>query len=243
MRIIAIVAVVAIVTITVNIDTVVSTASSVNMAEIEEANRSQRNLFIIYTVFLVLTVIFSVLVWRSSNKYQDTVRQHADARIAEANRKSKEVEQQNLILRSEVAKLQIEAANAQRALLEVQERIAPRHLSEDQKNKLRSILKGQPKGEITIECVGAIGEAFDFAKEIYDVLVSIGWKVQGVESMIVPGEVASGILIAVRSHDSPSAPKAKTLRAALKRIGLETKEELRNHLSENEIELLVGAKK
>ncbi|MFZ3137100.1 MAG: hypothetical protein WA126_06895 [Thermodesulfovibrionales bacterium] len=129
--------------------------SGPEVSAIVEAAKLHKYLFIGYILFLFITVIFTVLVWIASDRYQNPVKRDADSKIADANAiaetakndaakadekaedartKQKEIEQQNLTLRGEVAKLQKEAADSQRAFLALQEEIKPRELTTTQKN-------------------------------------------------------------------------------------------------------------
>ncbi|MGD0625724.1 MAG: hypothetical protein ABSB32_13530 [Thermodesulfobacteriota bacterium] len=78
-------AVALIATLTISTIIAVSMESRPNMSEIGEAAKAHRNLFYVYILLVAATVIFSVLVWDSSNKYQDAVKRDADAKIASAN--------------------------------------------------------------------------------------------------------------------------------------------------------------
>jgi hypothetical protein len=247
------------------------------ISEIGKVARSFTYLFVVYILFLWATVILTLLVWSSGNKFQAAIKRDADGKIEaakavseiaraeaakaneqtaslvaqteEARLKQREIEQQNLVLRAdlnkateEAARLQIRAAEAEKALLDFIERLAPRHLSDKQGIHLATILTGQTKGNITVSCVGSDREAFAFAQEIYALLKDVGWEVQGINTVAMTIGQPSGLSIAVKSNNSPSARLAGLLQRAFEQIGFKMAGQLESRLSEYEVELLVGSK-
>jgi hypothetical protein len=77
------------------------------------------------------------------------------------------------------------AAKAEKELLELKERIKPRHLSNEQKAALIELLKHNPSGDVSISCLNGDKEACDFASEITSALTAGGWKVDGPHDMVV----------------------------------------------------------
>lgn len=76
--------------------------------EIGQAAKTHRYLFIFYILALVATVILSIFVWTSANKYHDIVKHNADIKISNAN----------VLL--EKAKAEVAKANERIADLEIQ---------------------------------------------------------------------------------------------------------------------------
>ncbi len=102
-----------------------------SLSPIDTAARAQTVWFVVETVLLLATVVVSVLVWRSTNRYQDLVRREADARIAEAtlgaaqaNERAKALEASNLILRKDVNEASAKVASAQRDAADAQKAAA-----------------------------------------------------------------------------------------------------------------------
>jgi len=111
-----------------------------------------------------------------------------EAKAAEANKLAQEshtkgidLEQQNIVLSTSLAKVQMEAANAQRSLLEVRDRIKARHFTEEQEATLLSLLKGAPTGSIRVHYAEQDGEARAFADQIVGVMKKARWYVEGHE--------------------------------------------------------------
>ena len=172
------------------------------------------------------------------------------AQAEEARVKQKELEQENLKLRAdlnkstgEVAKLQIEAADAQRALLELQERIRPRHLTREQKIQLTELLSKKPRGEISISCVVSNREALDFAKEIFSILKELKWKVVGkINAIQIFGSQPVGLKLTIKTQRAPSLISLENLRHAFDQIGFKITTGLDNNLSEFTVGVFVGEK-
>lgn len=111
--------------------TALSTAVESNPIGIAAAASTHKYLFIAYIAALAVTVILSVLVWTSSNKYQDAVKQDAEARIEEANRGASEANAEAAranegLARSneEIARLTVKAEQARKDLAEANKQIA-----------------------------------------------------------------------------------------------------------------------
>src|SRR5262249_20864316 len=103
----------------------------------------------------------------------------AQAAASQANQRTQELEQQNLKLTGEVPILQKDAsealrkqAEAERALLELQERLRPRSLTSEQGARFVEALKASPKGKVDITCVANNEEAISFMKEIAALLTA-----------------------------------------------------------------------
>ncbi len=112
----------------------------------------------------------------------------ANERAADANKLAQEarakqidLEQQNIVLNTSLAKMQMEAANAQRTLLEVRDRIKARHLTEEQKAKFMSLLKDAPIARVRVSYAEQDGEARAFADQIVTALEQLHWTVSGHE--------------------------------------------------------------
>jgi hypothetical protein len=140
-------------------------STEVMQTAVEVAARRNNRVFFAYLAFLIVTALssafFAWLTWDSGNKAQSAIQSDANARIeaakaiaAQANERSKTLEQGNLNLRSDlnsqtgqVAALQRDAANAkaeqqrvQTSLAEQQERTA---VAEKSLIELREKMKGR----------------------------------------------------------------------------------------------------
>jgi hypothetical protein len=118
-------------TLTMRMMNAMSTIQTLGPSPIEAAAKAQLRLFVLYVVFLAATMILTVLVWKATNRYQDLVRRDADARIAEASRdaaqaneRTKALENANLILRKDLDEAARKVASAQRDAAEAQKAAA-----------------------------------------------------------------------------------------------------------------------
>src|SRR5258708_164949 len=68
-------------------------------------------------------------------------------------------------------------ARAQKDLLELQERVKPRHLTAEQAKELIQSLKGQPKGQLEIRTLVGNPESHNFGLELKEVFKASGWTV------------------------------------------------------------------
>lgn len=224
----------------INAMTTIQSSLSANQSSpssIELADRAQKRLFVVSVIFGVLAALVAALlawlVWRASNKYQDTVKADADARIAEAqvkaadalkdagtaNETAQRLEGDNLTLRGQVATLETQAADAkkdvaglqkaaadakaaqqrvetnlakqqeraaiaERALLELQERIKPRRLTAEQATSFVMTLKTLPNGIIDFGyTAGGADEGFSFARQVQPLFKEAGWTVRNEASI------------------------------------------------------------
>lgn len=247
-----------IITVTINIVIAMSTTSKPDNLAIEEAAKSHTNLFIIYILSLVVTVIFSVLVWKSSNKYQDAVQHNADAQIAtakataevaivdatKAKEKIKELEQLNLTLEGDVAKLQIKAADAQRALLELQERLKPRRLTAEQAEYLVATIKDKSPGDIWLSCKSSDEEACNLGQQLFKILKSANWRIfnNRLQDVTIYTENVSstvGIVITINKNLKSVPSGIELFNKTMLQIGFVSRIE---RSSKESVEILIGAK-
>ena len=112
-----------------------------------------------------------------------------------------------------IATLRVRAANAEQSLLELQERIADRHLSQDQKDRLYKNLSVSPKGVVFVSAPSNDGEASIFAKEIEGVLRQAGWSNEPAGGVVWEGTEPIGVLLVVKSRDD-MLPQINRLRQA-----------------------------
>lgn len=115
----------------------------------------------------------------------------ATERAAEAVAKGNGVEQQNIVLRTDLAKVQTEAANAQRMLLGVQaetksmkqdvgaiqSHMKPRTLTQDQRDSIVRLLHTFPRLEAEVMYSPQTSEASAFCQQLRDVVAMAGWGV------------------------------------------------------------------
>src|SRR5258708_16657597 len=110
---------------------------------IEAAESRSTLIFGVYVVVLLIAAGLTVLVWTSGNTVQEAIGKDADARIVEATAATTR-------LQVELSAQQEKTAKAERALLEIQERLEPRTLSPGQRSQLRAALFAGPKGSFRV---------------------------------------------------------------------------------------------
>ncbi len=244
---------------------------------IDAAKTRHGRLFTAYIFVLVLTALFTWLVWDSGNKERGAIQADANARIEEAkkvaataNERARKLENDNLKLRTdlntesgkvaglqtdaadakaaqqrveiELAKQQERAATAERALLELQERVKPRHLSAEQRKKLIEVLTPAAKGPIKVSHLLLDEEGRSFATQIDEALIAAGWSSDGVgKDMIFGGATPVGVALNFHSAKSPP-PHTAVLFDALSGAGLSPTLAENPHIPEGTVEILVGIK-
>lgn len=163
---------------------------------------------VLLIVSALLIAYFTWLTWDSGNKVQDAIQGDATARIAEAtstalqaDARSKQLEKDNLTLQGQVASLQTDAsdakaaqqrveidlakqqeraANAEKSLLDLKERVAWRTISSDDISRIGSVLSIHRNIRIAVGTVADNEEAVSFSEDIANILKAAHWQFLGV---------------------------------------------------------------
>jgi hypothetical protein len=185
-----------------------------------------------------------------------TERAEADKQIAIAKAdaaRAKEgianAEAQSAKASGEVAGLQVVVANAEqkraeaeRALLELQQRIKPRRFTAEERTRLIAALKAStPKGLIEIDCVLGDGEGIAFASQIDEILKAADWPTTGVnQSVFGPSNpVGAGLLV----HSLKDlVPHAVALQKAFFAAGIPLQAAENDKRPKGTVQILVGNK-
>ena len=233
------------------------------LAAVGIAAATARNVkvFNLYIVVLIVTAFvvayFTWLVWDAGNKVQDAVQSDADARILEARNKAatletdlntekiKLLELQKDVANAQAAQQRVEidlakqreiAANAERSLLELRERIKPRKLTDEQSAEFVTALKTFPETALKLGYTAGGGdEAFNLLKQLMSLFKEARWKIPIETSQIVNHlevqVIGVGLLMPGPEGFDPSKPSqpefirltpAETaLQAAFKKAGIE----------------------
>jgi hypothetical protein len=144
----------------------------------------------------------------------------------------------------DLAKQQERAANAEKELVALQQRIKPRHVTDEQARLLVELFKANPFGEISIACINGNKESCDLAAQLAASLTAGGWKVSGPSDVVLFGASGGppvGIFIKIRNKDKVPT-RANVLAGALERIGLAVHGELNPGMPEDAVELFIGVK-
>jgi hypothetical protein len=174
-------------------------------------------------------------------------KQLADVQDRIASIKEADASEHAKKLETDLAKQQERAANAEKTLLELQERVKIRHLSFEQRNKLVKVLKEaadekQPKGPIRINRLMLDETAQAFATELRDAFSAGGWSSDDVGRDVIPsGPVPIGVVIIF--HSSKSIPAhAGVIQHALKAAELKPTLAENPNIPEGLVEILIGIK-
>lgn len=187
-------------------------------------------IFIIYIIYLVVGIVFTVLLFKSSNKVQDAIKKESEAKIAIANvnaelarkdaaianEKATEAKTIQQRVEIELAQQRERAAKAESSLLRLHEQLTQRTFSDIDKKHLITILKNcVEKARIPVICDGS-SETLTFARQIQDILKKAGWDTDESPSIATPSW--EGIVLTV---DDPVNPpiSAKLLASELAKLG------------------------
>lgn len=150
-----------------------------------------------------------------------TDRAEADKQIAIAKADAAQASVQVANLQITVANAEKERAIAQLALLELQERIKGRRLTEEQGKRLIEILKKIPKdGDINIECFSSVPDSCAFAGDFRAVFEAAGLRGKILKADFAFRLPPKGLLLVVKSLEE-APPFFVPLGDALKSIGLQ----------------------
>lgn len=175
----------------------------------------------------------------------------AEARVAEANERSAKAgegtakalaeaasaKENTSRLDVEAASLREQAARAEKELIEVQERIKSRRVTNEQRTRLLQALKSSPKGSIVVDTVMGDGEALMFAGQIRDILRESGWGDVHLTRTMYTGNPI-GLSILYGGKPSIAIPLAD----AFDSVGIKTKLSSVPQAPEGAVKILVGMK-
>lgn len=179
----------------------------------------------------------------------------AEGRLAEANRKAEEARRETAQaskdaalaneragkVELETAKQRERAAKAENDLLVLQQRIAPRRLSQSQEFLLIEALKrSQVKGPVKIVAVLGDGEGLAFAAQLHNIIKAGDWPSNGVDQAAYDtNPIGMGILV----RSAKNAPAhAGALQAAFGAAGISIIGSENPRIPAEAVELLVGNK-
>ncbi len=146
------------------------------------------------------------------------------------------------ILQKETAEARQRQAEAERSLLELQERVKPRHLTAEQREKFVSILKQFPKVPVAVYC--ADSEACSFAKQLISALKAAGWNdMQGGDgnNLYAFSPPIIGVVVFRRERD-PIPASYMALHDALIAAGIEHRFVYNETIPAGLIEVRIGGK-
>ena len=159
---------------------------------------------------------------RDKDETARRIEREAAQKIADTYKEAKRIEtdanKQIEETKLDVAKQQERVAKAKKELLEIQERMKPRHLTLEQRTELLRLLRAGPAGPVAVWFTSSNPEARDFALELRAVLIEAGWaawpfdiNIPPSEELIIQVHIAQKIPSAIPAH-------AHTLRTALSQV-------------------------
>jgi hypothetical protein len=125
-------------------------------------------------------------------------------------------------------------------LLELQEKIKPRRLTEEQRTRLLELFRANPKGAIGITAVTGDAESIAFGRELAEVLAEAGWQVN-FNDVLTFGGTPVGVFIVLRSKENVPV-RAIILQKALEQVGISAPAELNPNAPEDSVGLVIGNK-
>lgn len=142
--------------------------------------------------------------------------------------------------KTQMSKQQERAANAERSLLELQERVKSRHLSPQQKEKIRAYLAKSPPETVDVWIFIGAEDGVRFGYDFVTTIESAGWKVGNQQLMPIGGETQG---VALLNKGPTGEPKsAQTLRKALIESGIVVGGFMLPTLREGQVVLLISGK-
>jgi hypothetical protein len=158
---------------------------------VERATTQQNRLFFIYFVLLLVVALFTWLVWKAGNRVQQALSDDATARIEEAKSAQKRLE-------IELSQQRQKTADAERALLELRQRMADRTIRPEQRAKMLAVLKTHPAGKVAVQSLLSEGrEALQYADAIASVFREASWTVTAPTGLGSFGHPIAGVFLVV----------------------------------------------
>lgn len=238
---------------------VTTNQSGMTLQELETAaswaNVSVVALTVLAAVAAVFALYFSMRAGALKDEALERFKADSAASIASANARVAEAEKGTADAIASAAKinerangLELEsskqherAAKAELELLELQQRLAPRRLSEAQALTLIRALKGVVvKVPTPISCVLGDGEGLEFASQIDVVLKAAGWPTALNQGAFSP-QNPIGFFVRIRSAAAPPTA-VLALQKAFGAIGIELPTANKADLPDGAFEIVVGNK-
>ena len=222
-------------------------------------------------VLTVLAAVAGLVGWHFSSRYRDardaaldrlklqsavTIAESA-ARAAEATRRASKAEEdmtrsvaeatvaneRTRVLEQEAGKLRERAAKSEKQLVELQEKIKSRQISEEQRTRLITLLSAaSPKGLVGLGCVLGDAEGGTLAEQINQILEAAGWPTTGISRASYDGENhPAGIFVLVKSASTAPA-HAAVLQRVFSEAGIQLPAYTKSNLGTDDVHIVIGTK-
>ncbi|MGE0644779.1 MAG: hypothetical protein AB7P24_14005 [Nitrospira sp.] len=162
----------------------------------------------------------------------------AEVQSEEAKKETALVRKSTAKALADMAAANARAAQAERELTKVKERIASKTISDEQRTRLRQALKPIQKRPVKIIAVLGDEEAGKFAKEISDILKGAGW----IDIHMSRGVFSGGIDgVEIRIRDREKVPvSALQMARAFDSVGFDPSLVLDPSVAEGAMEIIIG---
>ncbi|MCA1638604.1 MAG: hypothetical protein LC768_09770 [Acidobacteria bacterium] len=180
--------------------------------------------------FTFVALIATTWVTIKANKEKEVKNKEQQERIEKLKNDTAKLEK-------EITEAKTKQIEAEKALLELQNRISPRSLTQEQQTKLLAALKTLPKDSIDIHFISGNEESIQYAEQFIRVFKDAGWQVQ--PKAAITSFSVLGLHIIGSGSDSP----VMSLTQAFKDCGIQINgnESFPPDLP-NSVSLTVGAK-
>jgi hypothetical protein len=167
----------------------------------------------------------------------------AEEAAAKANERAFQNEKDAAALRAEAARLNELAEDERLTRVQIEERIAPRQLTNPQRSALVDALKRSPtKGMVGLRCVVGDAEGFAFASQLDEALKAGGWPTTGV-SQGAPGPGGNPVGLAIVVRSAAGAPLyATALQRGFKSAGMDLSVAAEPSMRQGDVALVIGNK-
>ena len=143
---------------------------------------------------------------------------------------------------TDLSKQRERTAIAERSLLELQEKVRPRRLSEEQKQTLVKLLSSEVPIEPRVFCAMDAPDGQVFKDDFVDVFRRLGWTISPNNTgRQIYSSHLTGILIVVKDANN-IPPQSRALHDALRAIGINAPGSTDSNLPNNTFEIRIGSK-
>jgi|SRR5271165_16571 len=183
-----------------------------------KSEKTEKKLARLSLIILIFGIAGELLGTVRTSQLSGQLIANIDERAANENKLVAGLEQDVAKANTEMAKQQARAAEAERSLLALQEKIQPRHLSPEQRTAIKNALKRFPPQQVNILAFVGVSDGTSFGLELADAINSAGWKASFLGHESSGGELRGLALIMKDTKYPPLG--ARQLQDALKAAGL-----------------------
>lgn len=194
-------------------------------------------------IVLALSFVVGIaVIWAGikANQEKDKQVREQSERIAELTKEAEAARERTATLEIKVSQAEEKRLEAEKDLLELQDRFSPRTIPPEDRKKLSDFLHQSPTSRVEIMYSANDAEAFRFASQIVEILKDIGWEVSLFTGAVSLGSLPNtGLSITVRDQQNQAGA---ALQRGLSSIGFEAGGQLAPNQDANLVFLNIGAK-